>query len=280
MFIDLLLDALIDSLKLLPFLLLIYALLEWLEHRASDAAAEKLARAGRFGPAIGAALGCVPQCGFSVAAVKLWQAGLISLGTLLAALLATSDEALPVLLAAGENIGAVWKLLGVKLLLGIAAGFLIDLLWKRPRFRPDAETQEQHQHDHAHCEGHIWRPAWRHTLSTLAFIFAVTLALNVALEWLGQERLAAFLLSGRFAQPFLSALLGFIPNCAASVLLTELYISGSLSFGATLAGLGTGAGLGLMLLYKSRDLKQTLKICGLLYAVSVAAGLLLIALKL
>jgi len=276
---DILLDAIIDSLKLLPFLLLIYLLLEWLEHRASAAAADRLARAGRYGPLISAVLGCVPQCGFSVAAVKLWQAGLISLGALMAALLSTSDEALPVLLSHGDCWPLIWKLLLAKLVVAAAAGYGIDLLHRERQPAPPAE----HRHSdvcHCHCRGGVLKPALRHTGGTLLFIFLVTLALNAAIAGLGEQRLSAFLLAGTFAQPFLSALIGFIPNCAASVLLAELYVSGGLSFGGALAGLGTGAGLGMMLLYRSRNVRQTALVCGLLYAISVAAGLLANALGL
>ena len=160
---DIFLDALLDSLKLLPFLLPIYLLLEWFEHRNSAAALDRLAKAGRYGPLIGAALGTVPQCGFSVAAVKLWQAGLLSSGALMAALLSTSDEALPVLLSHGDCWPLIWQLLLAKLVIAVAAGYLLDLgRWLPPL--PGPALTAQREAEHCHCQGHgIWRPALRHS---------------------------------------------------------------------------------------------------------------------
>ncbi len=268
-------DALLDALKTLPFLLGAYLLMEFLEHRQAGKGPRLLQQLGPLG---GAVLGCVPQCGFSVAAANLYAARYITPGTLLAVFLATSDEAVLILLSQPGALGEIAKLLGVKLLSAAAFGFLADGLLRcffRGEARPDAHALCEEAH--CGCEGQgILRPALRHTLRIFLFLLTVNLLLGFGLEALGEEALSRVMLSGSALQPFLTALIGFIPNCAASVLLTELYLGGAISFGAAAAGLCTGAGLGLLVLFRvNKPQRQNFLLAGALYGAAVTVGLIL-----
>ncbi len=270
-------DTLFDGVKMLPFLLGTYFFIEWLEHLASDGFILKLRTAGRFGSVAGALLGLIPQCGISVAAVGLYRAGVVTLGTLLAVFLSTSDEALPVLLANPGSWGDIWRLLLCKLVVASLAGIAVDLLGidKRGAGNGVKESwEDKRRYDSCRCreEEALFKSVLRHTAETFFFILAVTLAINLTIATLGEDKLSVLLLTNTVWQPLLSALVGFIPSCAASVALTQLYVAGSISFGGALAGLCTSAGVGLAVLYQSRDGKNTLKICALLYEVGAAAG--------
>ncbi len=272
---DILIDAVIDSLKTLPFLFGAYLLIEFLEHRAGDGMARLLARLGPLGPLGGAALGCVPQCGFSVAAANFYAGRLITPGTLIAVFLATSDEALPLLLSRPGAAGSLWPLLGVKLCAGAAAGIAVDLVYSRFLKQKLREPFQELCEDCGCEEKGVFRSALEHTLKIFLFLLAVNVALGCALELVGEENISRLLLSGSVLQPLLSGLLGFIPNCAASVILTELYLGGSLSFGAAVAGLCTGAGLGLLVLFRvNKNWRENLCIVGVLYVSAVVTGTL------
>lgn len=275
---DVLLDALIDCAKLTPFLLVTVFLMEYLEHRAADKLVGAVRRAGRFGPLLGAAAGCIPQCGFSAACAQLFNGGFVSAGTLVAVFLATSDEALPILLGHPDALDTALLLLAVKAALGVAAGYAVDALWRRDR--QQAALQLEAGEHRCECRqgaplGRILLEAVRRTLSILLFLFIFSAMLGLLIEGIGRERLASFLLPGPF-QPLLAALFGFIPNCAASVLLTQLYLDGMISFGSAVAGLGTAAGVGLLVLLRSRHRARTYAIVlGGTYAAAALCGMLL-----
>lgn len=268
-----------DALRMLPFLFGAYLLMEYMEHRAPDRLRSLLVRRSGSGVVVGALLGCVPQCGFSVASANLYAGGVITAGTLLAVFLSTSDEALLVLLAHPERWGDIVLLLACKVALAVAVGLFVD----RAERKKHDHAHEEHIHDlcgECGCGHHdgILRPALWHTAHVFVFVFLVMLLLELGVHALGEERLAALLLSNSIFQPVLTALVGFIPNCAVSVVLTELYLAGNLSFGATLAGLSTGAGLGLLVLWRTNhDLRDNLKLMAILFA---AASLFGIALQL
>lgn len=274
-------DALIDSAKMIPFLLVIYFLVEWFERKFGSGIEHRLEKTAKAGPVLGALFGCVPQCGFSVVAASLYSRRLITTGTLLAVILSTSDEAVPVLLSQPDQIGVVMKLLIIKLIIGIVAGVLIDLLIRRRKADPAAA--EIAPHDVGCCKHHVSGKTSRwqmlvhpliHTAKIFVFIFAVTLGLNGLMAWLGEENLGNVLLRHSLFQPLLAALVGLIPNCAASVAIAGLFLKGGLSFGSTVAGLCCSGGLGLLVLLKeNRDLKDTLRIIGLLLFISTVAGL-------
>lgn len=271
MFWDTLLDALLDTLKSIPFLFLAYLLMEFIEHKASEKMENSLKKIGRAGPLAASALGCIPQCGFSASAANLYTAGIITEGTLMAVFLSTSDEAIPIFLSEPNAYGAVWKLILFKLAIGIIAGFAIDIALRLLKIK------KQHIEMCEECgceeEAGILKPAIRHTLKITIFILIVNIILGFAMALLGEERLSSILLSGSYAQPFITALIGLIPNCAVSVMLTKLYIGGTLSFGSAIAGLCSGAGIGLAVLLKSnKSKKENIRIVISLYLISAIFG--------
>lgn len=248
LFIDIILDTLWDTLRMLPFLFAAYLLMEYLE-RGRLAGLQRWLSGSRLSPAVGGMLGLLPQCGFSAAAANLYNRSAISAGTLLAVFIATSDEAVPMLLAMPQSYGVLLRLLAIKLVMGVGCGLLLDLLLRR-RLVALPEKPDSHCHC-GHCgaeEGGALLPALRHTINIAAFIFAVSLVLGGAIEIAGSELIARLLMSGSLLQPLLAGLAGFIPNCASSVIITRLLLDGSLSFGAAVAGLTTGAGAGLLVL--------------------------------
>ena len=275
---DIILDALIDTAKMLPFLFAVYLLIEYLEHKASDKLANSLRKLGPFGPVGGALFGCIPQCGFSVAVSNLYSGRLVSLGTLIAVYIATSDEAIPILLSNPQSVGEVWKLIAAKAVIAILAGLLVDGVIKLCHRRGNEENEPYHDLcEDCGCEEHgILYSAIKHTVQIFVFLFAVSLILGFAIYLLGEERLDRVLMTDSAFQPFLAALIGLIPNCSASVVLTNLYAAGSLSFGSVVAGLSTGAGLGLVVLFRTnKNLKQNIGITALLYAIGAASGLII-----
>ena len=275
-------DAIWDTLKLIPFLLAAYLLMEYLEHRAAGKTQSLLKKAGKAGPLLGAAAGLFPQCGFSAAAANFYAARMISRGTLVAVFLATSDEMLPVLLSRATAFPEIAKLLGIKLAAGMLAGLLVDLAGGV--FRRDAEARKPQIHElceqeHCDCKAGIIPSALRHTGSIAVFLFAASLVLNLIILYVGEDSLAAFMQGRPVLSVLLTALAGLIPNCAPSVIVTELYLQGALGLGAAMAGLLSGAGVGLLVLFRmNRNRRENLEIVGIIYGVSVAAGLLLTAL--
>ena len=275
---DVLLDTLIDTAKMLPFLFGVYLLIEYLEHKASDKLPKALRRMGPFGPLGGAALGCLPQCGFSVAASNLYSGRLISLGTLIAVFIATSDEAVPILLASPEGAEKVLWLIAAKIAVAVIAGLLVDLILRFLKSRRNEENEPYHDLcEDCGCEEHgIVYSAIKHTVQITAFVFIISLFLGFVMALFGEDSLNRILMTNSPLQPFLTALIGLIPNCAASVVLTDLYAAGSLSFGSVIAGLSTGAGLGLVVLFKTnKNLKENITVAAMLYFIGVSAGMIL-----
>lgn len=272
---DVILDTILDSVRMLPFLFAAFLLIEGLEHYSTDFVRRTLTQLKKAGPILGALFGCIPQCGFSVMTANLYSSGVVSLGTLLAVFLATSDEAVLILLGHPGSAGAIWRLLAAKLVIALIAGYLTDFLFAR---RISVEKHIGDLCEHCGCHDHqgILLPAVNHTLKLFAYIFAFSGTLNLLIALAGLDTVSSFLLGGSIFQPLLTAVIGFIPNCAASVLLTELYLSGALSFASVISGLCTNAGLGLIVLCRvNKNAAENLKIIGLLYLISAAAGLIL-----
>ena len=274
---DVLADAVIDTVKLIPFLFLTYLLMELLEEKTGEKAVSIIRRNGRWGPVIGAVLGVVPQCGFSAAAASLYSGGLITVGTLLAIFLSTSDEMLPIMISEAVSPLIIGKILLTKIVLGLLFGIGIDTLNKfRHRWKKD---KEKHIHDlceqdHCHCEeGNVFLSALRHTIQIVIFILIFTFVIGLLIELVGEDAIGTFLTSRPVTGVLLSALIGLIPNCGASVTITELYLRGILSPGQMTAGLLVGAGVGLMVLFRTnRRLVENLKITGILYLAGVLGG--------
>lgn len=280
---DVILDTVIDSVKLIPFLFLTYLVMEYLENKAADKMQNAVKKAGKLGPLFGGILGVVPQCGFSAAATSLYAGRVITLGTLIAIYLSTSDEMLPILISE-KSIGTltIIKILALKMVIGMIAGFLIDFFIRKSHHGA-GEDKEEHihelcEHDHCHCgkSSSIVGSAFIHTLKITGFILLVTFILNTALHMWGEENLRGLFLNKPVIGELIAGVVGLIPNCAASVVLTQLYVEGVLSFAACMSGLLVGAGVGVLVLFRTnRNVKENIKIVALLYGIGVVAGLLL-----
>ena len=275
MFLDILKDTILDSLKLLPFLFAAYLAIEIIEERAEEKTVAIVHRAGRWGPVLGGLLEAIPQCGFSAATSNLYAGGLITRGTLLAVFLSTSDEMLPILISGGAPAAFIVKVLGYKMLSGALAGIIVDTVEKKLGHERHKTLHELCEQEDCHCEDGILKSALRHTGKIFVFLFAVTLVMNAAVELLGPERLGSFILNRPVAGEFLAGIIGLIPNCAASVVLTSLYLQGAMSAGAMISGLLVGSGVGLLVLVRmNRDWRDNLVTLGVLYASGVVFGLL------
>ena len=279
--------SLIEALKLVPFLYLTYLCMEWLERRTSEHAEALVARVGRAGPLVGGLLGVVPQCGFSAVGASLYAGRLISTGTLLAIFWSTSDEMLPLLLSSGQSAAVIAKILGVKVVVAVAAGFLVDAVCRLLARKRGADEHEAHIEEHCRaqgcaCERHsLWVASLIHTAQIALAVFVVSMALHTVLELVGEDALGAFVRSVPALLPLLSGLVGLIPNCAASVALTQLYLEGVLTAGSLLSGLLVGAGVGLLVLLRvNRPVKDTLRLVAILFLVGAAFGLVFDALSL
>jgi hypothetical protein len=269
------LHSLLDTLNILPFLFLTYVLMEYLEHHAATKMRRAVEKCGPLAPLVGGALGAIPQCGFSSAAASLYAGRTISLGTLIAVFLSTSDEMLPILISANVGAGVILTLVLSKVAVGIAIGFLINAILKLRGHRHEAHIHELCESEGCHCERGIWLSALYHTLTVALFILLATLAIDSLVYFAGEEALHALALDIPVLSQLACALIGLIPNCAVSVLLTELYLEGVLSAGALLAGLLPNAGVGtLVLLRTNKSTKENIFILALLAAVGFLFGLI------
>ncbi len=281
-------DTLIDSIKLVPFLFLTYLAMEYLEHKAGEKTTHMVRKAGKLGPLIGGVAGVLPQCGFSAAASNLYAGRVITLGTLIAIYLSTSDEMLPILISEKMDLRFVLGVLAAKAVIGAVAGFVIDLLIREQEIHHHGHehSREEHEHedeehiheicehDNCHCdEDGIFLSAVKHTLQITIFIMIIGFVLNVVLHFVGEDALANLILNRPVLGPVLAGLVGLIPNCAASVTVTQLYLRGVISLGAMMSGLLVGAGVGLLVLFRvNPDKKENLKIVGILYVIGVLTG--------
>ena len=274
---DLIIDALKDTLKLIPFLFATYLAMEYLEHKTSSKVLLWVQKAGNFGPLIGGLLGAVPQCGFSAAASSLYAGRVISLGTILAIYLSTSDEMLPVLISEKAPIKLILVILLIKILLGIFWGYMTDLLlFRNENAHEHINIHSLCEEEHCNCNKGILGSAIKHTLQIAGFILLITLALNVFIELVGTDSLKELVFNHKIFGPLIAGVIGLIPNCASSVAITELYLDGALSFGSLISGLLTGAGVGwLVLLRASNSVKRTSKVVLLLYIFGVVSGIVI-----
>ena len=278
LFLDALLDALIDGVKMLPFLYLAYLLIEWLERHHGESIEGALAGGGRWGFIPGALLGCVPQCGFSAVASNLYASRVITPGTLLAVFIATSDEAIPLLAAEPSQWVTLVLLLACKVAFAIVGGWLLDIPLRHvlPHSLYGGHADDVDCHEEHEESSSIFMAALRHTLEIFVFILLFSFIISLLFEGFGEEPITAALSGMGIFQPMLTALVGLVPNCAVSVLLAQLYVQGAISFGSLFAGLTAGAGVGLAVLWRVNPSgKQNLFMTGLLWAVGAATGMLL-----
>ncbi len=273
---DVLLDGALDTLKLVPFLFLTYLLMEFIEHRASDKAERFMRRAGSFAPLLGGALGAVPQCGFSAAAANLYAGRVISIGTLVAVFLSTSDEMLPILISGRLSAGAIALILGYKAAVGILIGFGVDFFLRLTcRSRREINIDEICDNDNCHCEKGIIYSAVHHTLTISLFVLLVTVLINTLIFIVGLDNLGSVMYDRPFISHAITAVFGLIPNCAASVVLSKLFADGLITAGTMMSGLFSGAGVGVLVLFRvNRHWKENLAVLGVLIGTGFLFGLL------
>lgn len=275
---DILLDSLLDSVKLVPFLFLTYLFMEFLEHRAGSAASDRIRTAGKLGPLWGGLLGVIPQCGFSTAASSLFAGRIITIGTLLAVYLSTSDEMLPIMISNAVPVGTILKILAVKAAIGIVTGFLMDFLYisVMKKQKTEVNVHKICENEHCHCERGIVKSALMHTVKILIYVSLISLLLNGMIEAVGEDTLSNLFMNIPVLGEMISALVGLIPNCASSVVITQLYLDQIIGAGAMMSGLLVNAGVGLLVLFRlNRDKKQNAVIVGILYISGVFWGVLL-----
>ena len=271
-------ETLIDSIKLLPFLFITYLIMEYIEHKTSDKLKNTIKKSGKYGPVIGGLLGTIPQCGFSVAATNLYATRIITLGTLISVYLATSDEMIPILLSEGAPITTILLILGIKLVIAIIAGFIIDFIIRRKNKENDEEERiiDLCEKEHCHCEHGIFKSALKHTLNIFVFIIIITFIINILIHFIGEDNIANFVRINPILGPVLAGIIGLIPNCASSVILTQLYVENVIPVATMISGLLAGTGIGLAVLFKmNKGIKENLKITVLMYLIGVISGIIL-----
>ena len=273
-------ETLLDSIKLIPFLFIAYLIMEYIEHKTSQKSRETIKKSGKFGPLIGSFLGIFPQCGFSVVATNFYAGRVITLGTLISVYLTTSDEMIPIMISEAVPLWTILKILFVKLVIGIVAGFVIDFVLRL--INKNKKIEEENivdlcEHDHCHCEKGILKSSIHHTLSIFVFILIVTFIINTAIYFIGEENISNILLNKPIFGPIVSSL---IPNCASSVIITNMYLKNVINVGTMIAGLLVNAGVGLVVLFKTnKKIKENIAIICLLYIVGVISGIVLEFLK-
>jgi len=283
-------ETLIDAVKLLPFLFITYLIMEYIEHKMGHKTKSAIKKSGKWGPIIGSILGVFPQCGFSVSATNLYAGRVITLGTLIAVYLSTSDEMLPIFISEAVSPIIILKILGIKLIIGMIAGVIIDLFVhliiknkNKKIVQQNEEDSEENEighmceEEHCHCnESGILKSAIHHTLSILVFIVLITFIINTVVYFVGEETIAGWILNKPVIGPVIASLIGLIPNCAASVIITNMYLENVISLGSMISGLLTGAGVGLAVLFKTNNrIKENMSIIILLYAIGVISGIMI-----
>ncbi len=275
--VDVLLDAMIDSVKLVPFLFVTYLVMEYIEHKTKDKTKETIKKSGKYGPLIGSVLGVFPQCGFSVSATNLYAARVITLGTLIAVYLSTSDEMLPIFLSEAVPITTILTILGIKFVVGMIAGFVIDFVMRlKHKDEEEEKIIDLCEKEHCHCEHGIVKSAFKHTVNIFLFILLVTILINIGIHLIGEDQISGFLQNQPILGPAIAGMIGLIPNCAASVILTQMYLENVISLATVIAGLLVGAGVGLAVLFKmNKGIKENFKIMILLYGIGVMTGIIM-----
>ena len=271
---DIVIDTLIDGLKLIPFLFIAFLIIELIEHKLSNRNKDLITKTGKFGPMFGSILGMFPQCGFSVLATNLYVTRIVSLGTLISIYLSTSDEMLPILLSENVEIGLIIKILLIKLFIGMVSGFIIDFILRKKESKVEADYEICHE-ENCHCKEHLLLSVIKHTIHITLFLMIISFLLNCLLEYTGILDTNNIIANNPFSV-FVTSLIGLIPNCGASVMITTLYLKDIISFASMISGLLTGSGVALLVLFRSnKKLSENIIILSLVYFIGVGAGLIL-----
>lgn len=270
--------TLIDTIKLLPFLFIAYLIIELIEQKAGDKTTKLIKKSGKFGPVLGSLLGIVPQCGFSAAASNLYAGRIITMGTLIAIFLSTSDEMLPILISEAVPATTIIMILLIKVFIATIVGIVVDLIFrKKVEENSKEEIHKLCDEEHCHCEEHgVIRSSLKHTLQIFVYILIISFILNLIIHFIGEENIAGLVLNIPVLGPVISSLVGLIPNCASSVILTQLYLENIISVGSMIAGLLVNSGIGVLILFRvNKSQKENFTILGILYLVGVISGIIL-----
>lgn len=274
---DIITDTLLDTVKLIPFLFIAFIIIEYIEHNLSNKTLNKISKSGKLGPILGSLLGLIPQCGFGALATNLYIARIISLGTLISIYLATSDEMLPILLSEQVSLHVIVSILITKFFIGLIFGYIIDFFFRKNQIKKE-KINEICNEEHCGCNHNhnIFYASLIHTLKTIFFIALITFVLNSIFEYFGNDYITSIFHNNSLITPFLSGLVGLIPNCGSSIIITELYTNGVIKFSSLLSGLLTGSGISLLILFKSnKNRKENLMILSLVYCIGVFVGILI-----
>lgn len=272
---DIILETLLDTLKLLPFLFIAFLIIEIIEHKLNNKNKVILTKTKKYGSIIGSLLGVIPQCGFSVMATNLYITRILSLGTLISIYLSTSDEMLPILISQKTNPITIIKILLIKILFAIIYGIIIDLILSKRRIKENIDYQICEK-EHCNCNHGVLKSSLKHTFNITIFLLIINFIINIIFTYIGEEFLSKLLLKNTIFAPFITSLIGLIPNCGASVVLTELYLNNAINMSSLISGLLTGSGTALIVLFKgNKNLKENIFIVLLLYLLGAFSGLII-----
>lgn len=274
---EIIIETLVDSLKLIPFLFITFLVMEYFEHKMSNKTKKVIEKSGKLGPLLGGLLGAFPQCGFSVAATNFYVTRIISLGTLISIYLSTSDEMLPILISEKADISFIIKIISLKVLIGIIFGFIIDFILRKSSSKNKSAGIESFCHEqHCDCNHGIIKSSIKHTINIMIFLLIISFVLNFGFDYFGEEKISKIFMKDSIFGPFLSSLVGLIPNCGASVVLTELYLNQTISFASVVSGLLTSSGVALLVLFKiNKNMKENFKVLLTVYFIGVFVGILM-----
>lgn len=267
-----------DTISLLPFLFITYLAMELMEHYAGGKFQKAIQNSGKWGPFLGAVLGVMPQCGFSAAAASFYSARIIGVGTIIAVFLSTSDEMLPILLSASVPAGTIAKILLTKVAIACVSGYLASFVYQKFLQKKDGEMDIHIvcEEEHCSCEDGVLKSAVKHTVKIFFYIFVIALVLNAVIEGVGEDSLTQVFSNVPVAGQMAASLVGLIPNCASSVVITQLYLKGVISAGMMMSGLLVNAGISsLVLIRLNRDVKQNVGILTAVYCFGVVWGILI-----
>ena len=273
---DCLIDGLMDTLKIIPYLFITFLVLEFMEHKMTKKSEKLMEKNQKFGPIIGGILGALPQCGFSSMCANLFSGRVLTMGTLIAVFLSTSDEMLPIMISEKVDPFLLLRIIGFKVIVGIIVGYFVDFIYRKKEEKKE-HIHELCEHDHCSCEHeNLFLSSLKHTIKIGLFILIANLGIGLIIYYVGEDNLSKLLLHKNIFTYFVASLIGLIPNCASSVIMTELYLSNIITIGTLIGGLLTGSGIGLLLLFRTnKNMKENVSVLSIIYLTGVFVGFLI-----